>query len=898
MAAATVIIAALLALQLDARLHYAGAQTATVTAATGQSCAGTRFGSNLLCTANDFSSNLIFDQPSAGALASCIAGQTVSINVIAQITSNSPVRYDGAYFIGEVGNSPQVNDASKSCSLGVFATTPLPFENLDSDTCGDYQASQSSTLRINNVAVKCSPATGTNLLAIPYVLVFNNQDGGSTCNASNITANTKSKCISSVTATVTGVSVNGYITLTKQTQPDGHSQSFSFTGIESGGGTVTPSSFNLTDGQSQTVQVPFTSTGGGRTLTLTESSVTGWDPTSSITCTAPDGSSSSSYVAVNNANRTITATLSTTNYGALCTITNTKIPTVAVQKKTTGGTSGPFSFAQTNLASTPADITTSAIGSATPASPTAINVSTLSTAVTLAETLASNYRLTSASCTDSQSALTGNTGSIGTVSGTTLTIPGANVKPGSVYNCLFTNAKIPVVKVQKITTGAPGGSFTFTQTNLASTPSGITTIAAGTATPSSPSAINVTTIGSDVTLAETVVSGYTLLSASCTDANSAVTGNTGSIGSVSGTTLTIPAASVVAGADFTCLFTNRKTPTVKVQKITTGGFGGAFTFTQTNLASAPSGITTAAAGTATPASPTAISVSTVGTAVTLTETSATGFFFTTASCTDANSAITGNSGSIGTVSGTTLTIPAVKMVAGADFTCVFANTKATPQLTVAKSASIASANAAGTAITYTLTVSNSGNVPVTAITVSDPRGAVTCATSGAATIASLAPAATETCSLTYTITQADLDNNGGGDGDIDNTATASGSYGAVTVQGSGSATVLLVVTPGLSVTKTADDTTDVLAGQTLAYTYVVTNTGNQTISNVALADSHNASGPAPLPRLETLTTDASTTGDSTDATSNNGVWSVLAPGDAITFTGTYIVKQQDVDTLQ
>ena len=237
-------------------------------------------------------------------------------------------------------------------------------------------------------------------------------------------------------------------------------------------------------------------------------------------------------------------------------------------------------------------------------------------------------------------------------------------------------------------------------------------------------------------------------------------------------------------------------------------------------------------------------------------------------------------------------------MAGADFTCVFANTKATPQLTVAKSASIASANAAGTAITYTLTVSNSGNVPVTAITVSDPRGAVTCATSGAATIASLAPAATETCSLTYTITQADLDNNGGGDGDIDNTATASGSYGAVTVQGSGSATVLLVVTPGLSVTKTADDTTDVLAGQTLAYTYVVTNTGNQTISNVALADSHNASGPAPLPRLETLTTDASTTGDSTDATSNNGVWSVLAPGDAITFTGTYIVKQQDVDTLQ
>ena len=668
-AAVTVILAALLALQLDGRAHHAGAQTATVTAATGQSCAGTRFGSNLLCTANDFSSNLIFDQPSAGALASCIAGQTVSINVIAQITSNSPVRYDGAYFIGEVGNSPEVNDSSKSCSLGVFPTTPVPFQNLDSDTCGDYQASQSSTLRINNVAVKCSPASGTNLLALPYVLVFSNQDGGSTCNASNITANTKSKCISSVTATVTGVSVNGYITLTKQTLPDGHSQSFSFTGTESGGGTVTPSAFNLTDGQSQTVQVPFTSTGGGRTLTLTESSVTGWDPTSSITCTAPDGSSSSSYVTVNNTNRTITATLSTTNYGAVCTITNTKIPTVAVQKKTTGGTSGPFSFTQTNLASTPANITTSTIGSATPASPTAINASTIGTAVTLAETLASNYRLTSASCTDSESALTANTGSIGTVSGTTLTIPAANVKAGSVYNCLFTNAKIPTLKLQKITLGGAAGPFTFSQTNLASTPSGITTSASGTAAPASPTAINVTTIGSSVTLTETIVSGYQLIAAACTDGNSTVTGNTGSFGSLASSTLTIPASRVVPGADFSCTFTNRKIPTVKLQKITTGGNAGSFTFSQTNLASTPPGITTIAASTAAPVSPTAIDVSTVGSDVTLTETVVTGYALLSASCTDANSAVTGNSGSIGTLAGTTLTIPAANVVAGSDFTC-------------------------------------------------------------------------------------------------------------------------------------------------------------------------------------------------------------------------------------
>ena len=82
---------------------------------------------------------------------------------------------------------------------------------------------------------------------------------------------------------------------------------------------------------------------------------------------------------------------------------------------------------------------------------------------------------------------------------------------------------------------------------LASAPAGITTTAANTATPASPTAIDVSTVGTAVTLTETAISGYALASASCTDANSAVTGNSGSIGTVSGTTLTIPAANVVAG---------------------------------------------------------------------------------------------------------------------------------------------------------------------------------------------------------------------------------------------------------------------------------------------------------------------------------------------------------------
>ncbi len=364
-------------------------------------------------------------------------------------------------------------------------------------------------------------------------------------------------------------------------------------------------------------------------------------------------------------------------------LTYTKVPTtVKVQKVTTGGVGGGFSFTRTNLASAPAAITTTVIGTPTPAAPTAINVTTVGTAVTLTETPAAGFVLSSASCTDANGALTGNTGTFGTVAGNVLTIPAVNVKGGADLNCTFTNAKIPTVKTQKTTVGGVGGPFTFAQTNLASAPAGITTATAGTPAPAAPTAINVTTIGTAVTLTETPAAGYALTAASCTDANSAVTGNTGTFGTFAGNVLTIPAANVVAGADLNCVFTNTRA-TVKVQKITTGGFGGPFSFAQTNLVSAPAAISTTVIGTATPASPTAINVTTIGTAVTLTETLAAGYALTSASCTDANGAVTGNAGSFGTLAGNVLTIPAANVKAGTDLNCVFTNTKL-PTVTLTK----------------------------------------------------------------------------------------------------------------------------------------------------------------------------------------------------------------------
>ncbi len=135
---------------------------------------------------------------------------------------------------------------------------------------------------------------------------------------------------------------------------------------------------------------------------------------------------------------------------------------------------------------------------------------------------------------------------------------------------------------------------------------------------------------------------------------------------------------------------------------------------------------------------------------------------------------------------------------------------------------------------------------------------------------------------------------------IDNDATATGTYAGLPVI-SNTASVQVSVTPAapaLVVTKTATPDTNVPAGTTVTYTYTVQNAGNQMLTNITLNDVHSGSGPAPVPGNEVLTTDFGTTNDSTDATANDGQWSTLAPGDVITFTATYIITQNDVDTQQ
>lgn len=96
--------------------------------------------------------------------------------------------------------------------------------------------------------------------------------------------------------------------------------------------------------------------------------------TSSLNCTNSATGSST----VIPSNQPVTSySFASTSYGdaIACTFTNTAKPaTVALRKITAGAIGGPFSFAVTNLASAPAAISTTSPNTATPAVPTAINV--------------------------------------------------------------------------------------------------------------------------------------------------------------------------------------------------------------------------------------------------------------------------------------------------------------------------------------------------------------------------------------------------------------------------------------------------------------------------------------------------------------------------------------------
>ena len=197
-----------------------------------------------------------------------------------------------------------------------------------------------------------------------------------------------------------------------------------------------------------------------------------------------------------------------------------------------------------------------------------------------------------------------------------------------------------------------------------------------------------------------------------------------------------------------------------------------------------------------------------------------------------------------------------------------------PSISLKKSASISSYSSPGTLVTYFYKVTNTGNVTLNPVTVTDPMAglsAISCPDT------SLAPWISETCSATYTTTQSDVDR-----GSLKNTATATGTPpSGPPVTATSSLCIPAVQTPSISLLKSADVPTVSAVGQIVTYTFTITNTGNVTLSDVDVTDAQAA------PSLD------SSLGPITCTTGTNGSIT-LAPGATDTCSATYTVTQADL----
>ena len=210
-----------------------------------------------------------------------------------------------------------------------------------------------------------------------------------------------------------------------------------------------------------------------------------------------------------------------------------------------------------------------------------------------------------------------------------------------------------------------------------------------------------------------------------------------------------------------------------------------------------------------------------------------------------------------------------------------------PHVTLDKAATVpgGTADTAGEAISYAISVHNDGNMTLTGVSVTDPLVSDLAAVQSGGFNAGdtnhnskLDLGETWQYTASHTVTQTELDTNNGGTGVIQNTASVSTNQGA---SSSDSTSVTVVPTPPLTysmtIAKTAmgyidnnnDNTAD--TGDTLVYHIVVTNTGTGTQTNVQVGDP-----------------------DATVTITPGALIASLAPGADFTWTADYTITGADV----
>ena len=197
---------------------------------------------------------------------------------------------------------------------------------------------------------------------------------------------------------------------------------------------------------------------------------------------------------------------------------------------------------------------------------------------------------------------------------------------------------------------------------------------------------------------------------------------------------------------------------------------------------------------------------------------------------------------------------------------------ASPSVTIVKSVTTVGgvagdgpATYAGEAIDYQIVVTNTGSEALTDVVVTDPTLNVTLAS-----LPSLAVGASVTYTAVQTVTQAEIDNGG----PVFNTAVVTDDQ---TPSQTSTVSTPVTQSPSVSIVKsvttvghTAGDPAATYAGEAIDYNIVVTNTGNETLTNVVVTDT-------------TLGTTL-------------GTLQSLAPGASVTYTTMQTVTQAEIDS--
>ncbi len=246
-----------------------------------------------------------------------------------------------------------------------------------------------------------------------------------------------------------------------------------------------------------------------------------------------------------------------------------------VRKTTLGGVGGAFGFTLTNTVQTTGTVTTTVVNT-----PTQVDGDTASTAtqaftivsptttVTVNETtLPAGWQLTTATCVNAAGT------TVGSRSGSTYTLTGAEIGASVSFTCTFTNSKLPILRLQK---SLPNGRFTPTDQfalTIAGTggPATATTVGGGT-TANGVATLNPGAIGGVYILSEAGAAGANLANYTTTySCTNALTG--GQTPSGSGVSFGLTAA---AGDDLTCTFVNVRNAQadLRLTKTNTPGVNG------------------------------------------------------------------------------------------------------------------------------------------------------------------------------------------------------------------------------------------------------------------------------------------------------------------------------------